>query len=128
MNASWEPQGWKATTISTGLPPYSYQWDTDDGTTYTTDSIDLHSFPTDAAYEPCVSVTDDNGCTVTDCESVLNITDCNFEIVMTLDSGGVLHAELVNTSGDFVMPSLIDWDLSGDTTGYTSVNCFQISS
>ncbi len=57
-----------ASTVS-GISPFSYYWDFGDGGT-STDSNPIHTFPNNATYNTCLTVTDASGCDTTICYPV----------------------------------------------------------
>ena len=52
-----------------GSSPYTYSWDFGDGTTGTGQTA-THSYNASGSYRVCLTITDANGCTATDCQTV----------------------------------------------------------
>lgn len=90
--------------ISGGLPPYAFQWDANANNQNTQTAIDL----TAGSYE--VTVTDDNGCTIS------GIATVNEPPELQLTVSGVDIACFGNNTGS------VDLEIIGGTTPYQSIN------
>ena len=104
---------------STGVAPFAYSWSMGDGATYSSQSP-IHSYANPGIYLACLTVTDQNGCVATYCDSVSvgGSTPCQAQVAVSSASG--LTASFVPiTSG--VAPYSYQWNF-GD--GNTSTNTY----
>ncbi|NJN78632.1 MAG: PKD domain-containing protein [Saprospiraceae bacterium] len=83
-------QYFSATTFG-GTAPYTYSWDFGDNTTSMSASP-THTYAQDGQYNVCVTITDANGCTSTDCQMlfVFNNTPCVTAIMATVSPSNPL--------------------------------------
>ena len=104
-----------------GSAPYTYAWDFGDGNTATSASP-THTYAMDSIYHVCVTVTDANGCTTTDCQLVLaigNTPQCYASLSYIPDNANpLIHYFSVSASGGSA-PYTYAWDF-GD--GNTSIS------
>ncbi|MEO9532844.1 MAG: PKD domain-containing protein [Crocinitomicaceae bacterium] len=76
FNATTDPNCYTqfVSTAYGGTAPYSYFWDFGDGNT-STDAHPFHYYPPFTTWQPCLTITDANGCDTTICD--VFVSQCN---------------------------------------------------
>ncbi len=87
--------------FSTGVGPFTYSWDFGDNTSATTQSPS-HTYTQSGVYTVCVTITDSNGCAITDCQSIYvdTFTPCFTTITVSNPTGNPLNYTFSSSNGN----------------------------
>ncbi|MDB4534076.1 PKD domain-containing protein [Vicingaceae bacterium] len=89
-------------TVTGGSGPYTYLWDFIGGSNSTISNPTV-AYSTSGIYNPCLTVTDVNGCTSTYCDSIqVNSAPCNISAGFSYSDNGSGNYSFTNTSSSNV--------------------------
>jgi len=117
--------GWTLNALGSGAQPLTYAWILSNGTTYSSQIIQLSGLPA-GMVQACVVITDANGCTSTACDSIsFASSQCSSSFVY--DTTSVLNQIQFTSTVSGIAPFTYAWDFGDGNTSSAANPLHQFS-